>query len=315
MKIVCIGSGIFSYAIATIFSSKEDNEVMIWTHDPKLLGSRELTFNKISYALPKNINITNDLSTVKDAKLILLMVSSDYLKETIDHLKEFNIKKTPLFIGSKGLLETEPYSCVTYAKKALKSSLIGFFAGPNPAMEMINPIPITMTIATQHKKAYLTFTKNLPTTVYTEIMKDTDVLEISSVLKNIYAIATGIASELFETESTTLSYVGACYEELNKLLYNEYDYENDSFYKGMVADFFYTTTSNRSRNFTFGRKLAHNRRQGINYLTKNTVEGYSSLEIIIAKLGKRKKNYKILSSLYDYIYKEGSLNDFIHLLN
>ena len=45
-----------------------------------------------------------------------------------------------------------PYNITSYAKKILKTNKIGYIAGPNLALDLINNAPCTMCIASKDKK-------------------------------------------------------------------------------------------------------------------------------------------------------------------
>lgn len=319
MNITLIGSGVYSLAFAYLLGKEDKNKIHIWTHDTswkeKIEKNKEYVVGNKKIPLKENIHIYTDLKeSLANTNMIFIMVSSDYVKDVIDAMSQIQKYKVPILIGSKGLIEVQPYFPCAYVKKCLKTSLIGFFEGPTLAEDLVNDAPVCMTVASHRKKVLKDFHKIIPDTIYLEQTNELEVIEVASVLKNIYAIGAGIVSSLYDNNSTLLSYAGKAYQEYNQILFNEFDYENDKILAGMTGDFFFTCTLNKSRNYTYGRKIAKNQRLAVSYMTKNTVEGYYSLENVMNLLGKHQKKYPILNHIYQIVYYNKKSNHFIDFL-
>ena len=63
MKITCIGSGVFSLALAKSLSKKKENQIVIWTHDKEVsqmaLNENKLLFDGKKVYKPQNILVTS----------------------------------------------------------------------------------------------------------------------------------------------------------------------------------------------------------------------------------------------------------------
>ena len=113
MKITCIGSGVFSYAIATLLKEK-GNTLMIWSH-------KKEEFTKENWATFQNEHIfyTTDLKEACSfSDEIFLLISSPFMEDILTKIKEFDIHKKTLYIGTKGLLSHEPYFYSSYCEKS-----------------------------------------------------------------------------------------------------------------------------------------------------------------------------------------------------
>jgi len=318
MKITCFGSGIFSIAIAHLLAEKSNNHITIWSHDKtwveKSNKKKELIIDtKRSIELKNNISLTTDYEeAIKDTDVIFILVSSNYYMDILNELKYHHLKKTPIYIGTKGLIDAKPYYLTNYTKKVLKSKKISYFAGPNFAEDLLLDAPCVMTIASKKKKYMTSFQNIMPSFIQTEFIKDYNVLELASILKNIYAIGAGIIYEKYPYSSTLLSYSALAAKELAKILYNKFDFEDLELYSGLLGDFYLTTTSMNSRNFTFGKKRSKSATTATEYRKKYTVEGYNNLEIIYNYLQDAKK-YPIIENIYKIIYKNEKADTLINI--
>ena len=125
MNITCIGSGIFSFAIASLLKENKNNKIKIWSHDEEFVknitNSKKVSFDDYTMEIPENITLTSSLSdAVGKSDVIFILVSSKYFIDILNELQYENIRSIPIFIGTKGLLDISPYFLSSYAKKVLK---------------------------------------------------------------------------------------------------------------------------------------------------------------------------------------------------
>ena len=305
MKITCFGSGVFGIAIATILAKNKNNQITIWTPDPSFLekaqNEEKLLFNGKLLDKPKNILVTDSIEkALQNTKAIFILVASPYLKNLILEIKKYYQSSLPIYIGSKGLLDTKPYFCSKYIKSTLKTNKIAFFAGPNLAADLLLGAEVFITVATKDKNAFNLFVSLVPKKIHLERMKEERVLELASVLKNIYAIGAGMAYAKSPFSSTIFSYLTECYKEYLQILYTVLDYPTDNIYAGTLGDFFLTGSTMSSRNFSYGKLLIESKKEANSFLKQNTVEGYISLKNIQFIL-RKKENFPFLYEIYKSI--------------
>ena len=235
MKITCVGSGVFSIAIASLLSKAKNHQIVIWTPDDtfleKALKENKLCFDGKNLEKPKNITVTTSMEeAIKDTKAIFLLVASPYVKETILKFKKYYKPFMPIYVGSKGLLDGKPYFYSKYIKITLNTRKTAFFAGPNLASDLILGSEVFITVATKEKSVFDLFVSMVPKRIHLERMKEEKVLELASVLKNIYAIGAGMAYAKSPFSSTIFSYLTECYKEYLQILYLVLDYPNENVY-------------------------------------------------------------------------------------
>ena len=308
MNITCIGSGIFSFAIANLLKENKNNKIKIWSHDEEFVknitNSKKVSFDDYTMEIPENITLTSSLSDAVDkSDAIFILVSSKYFIDILNELQYENIRSIPIFIGTKGLLDISPYFLSSYAKKVLKSKNISYIAGPNKAQDLLNNKPALISVGTKKKKVFELIKSIMPDFIKIERLKELEIIELASTIKNIYAIGAGMIYQKYPSDSTLLSYSALAYKEMARILYYNFDFEDIEFYSGVGGDFFLTNTMHKSRNFIYGTKRAISSNEGNIYMKKNTVEGYENIDNVVSFLNNKLKKYPILEAIHSILYK------------
>lgn len=106
--------------------------------------------------------------------------------------------------------------------------------------------------------------------------KSIEALELAGALKNVYAIACGIADGLKFEENTRAKLITVAYEEFKRLA-SKLKYKIDKEAKpGILGDLVLTCSSVESRNFSFGKNLAVHSVKDSMKIINSTVEGYNT---------------------------------------
>ena len=264
MKATIIGSGIFSLAIAKCLQ-ENGVELLIWTHDKEEQERKEW----------QDFSLTTDfLSAISFSDHIFFLVASDFMQD--------------MFIKCIGLdLHQKTYLNENFLVKNIAS-----FSGPNLAQDMILGYPTSITFSFLENIALEEVEAFFPSRIRISVNQNIQETELASVLKNIYAIGSGILWEGTESKSTMISYLAQSYEELKTLIPTPS--------MDILGDFFLTGIMLESRNFTYGRllKIKGNTEE---YLNTHTVEGVKMIPIIKTMLPKR---LPILNLLIDIVEKK-----------
>ena len=250
MKVTCIGSGIFSLAIATNLKEK-GNKVLIWTPNKEEIIEEKW----------KNFDLTTDITeALLFSEHLFYLVSSPYIKEMLNPLANIDASNKTIYIGTKGLLEEKPFYYSEYISQNFKVKNIAFFAGPNLAQDMILKIPTSITFSYYNKDTTNVIYEFFPRNIKVEKNEQMKEMELASVLKNVYAIGSGIVWETYQTKSSLISYLSHAYFELKQIVQPSTD---------MTGDFFLTGTMLESRNLTLGRIITRKENSEI-FLENNT---------------------------------------------
>lgn len=317
MKICCVGSGYFSVAISKLLTKDEKNEVTIWTHDSswlnKCIKKNKLIVGNDEYDLD-GIKIIDDINLLGEFDVVFILVSSKYIIELFSNIKDVITKKQSVFIGSKGLISMEPYIITSYAKKTLKTNKIGYIAGPNLAKDIINNAPCSICISSNDKKT-ITLGKYLFHNLMIQPFNNPKLIEIASVLKNIYAIGSGMIYQLYPYSSTLYSYTSKAFIEYEKILSKYCKYNNKKSLSSIIGDFMMTTNEQASRNFRFGMEMSKSLKDGKDFLKKNTVEGYDNIDFVREFIKNQIDEYPFIYAIYRIIYKNQKTDILLDICN
>ncbi len=303
MKIGIIGTGFFSVGIAINLAENKENKIVLWSENKELVDEFQKT-RKIKgiyeKALPKNIDIVNVLTDVIDnSKVIFILSSINFVEEICINIKDILSSDIPVVIGTKGINEMGRFA-YEIANKELDNN-ISLLSGPTFAEDLMEKSLVGFNLYAKNKNIFKEI-KDLfnPKTTIIKYTKDLKGLEISGVLKNIYAIGSGIMSNI--SNSTTGLYLSYVFNEMYDILYKiNSDFET-LIGLGCLGDLIITCTNTNSRNFTYGTLIKNkNKKELEKYLASNTVEGYKSLPNLYNLLKKKRIKTPILDAIYDIV--------------
>ena len=188
-----------------------------------------------------------------------------------------NLRKAVIVNSSKGI-EKGSHQIPSQIVKELLGTKIEYFTliGPSFAQEVNLKMPTLVNLGGRNSKTQQIC--DLFKTDYFRVRptKTVEALELAGALKNVYAIACGMADGLGFKINTRAKLITIAYEEFRKLALS-LNYEiDDEARPGILGDLVLTCSSPESRNFSFGKNL-------IKYCVKesikkinSTVEGYNT---------------------------------------
>lgn len=301
-----LGAGAFGTALAFVY--RLDFKVTLFScfekHVASMNQARENEFFK-GFKIPEDIAI--------DATSNLNAQQYDYLfwvfpiKPTADILRDLktSMKTTPVIICSKGLLPDSSFVSNLF-QKTLASSEIGYLAGPNFAVELANGKLSFADVAAQNMEIAQVFANELSTkTLKLNAADDLIGLQISGAMKNVIAIASGIAYGLDLGENTHSALLTLGIFEMRRLGLS-LGAKKETFYGFCgLGDLIMTASSTRSRNTSLGMELAQGKSsEGI--LNTSTCEGYDSVLQIVELSHKNGIRLPICETVYKILFEAQS---------
>lgn len=202
MNISVLGAGAWGTALAISLASK--NQVMLWGRNEEAMqtaqNQRENTYYLPSYTLPNQLTATSDFdAAVRHALndgLLIIATSVSGLRPCLEKCKLYDLKNIVWlckgFEEGTGLL---PHQVV---KQVLGDQVLaGALSGPSFAQEVAQGLPCALTIASTSKalcEQVVSAAHSQSLRVYTS--DDVIGVEVGGAVKNILAIATGVADGL-----------------------------------------------------------------------------------------------------------------------
>lgn len=313
-KVGLIGGGSWATALAKLLCKNHDsidwwvrneeikNFILKHKHNPNYLRAVEFNTEKL--------NLTTDINQVfENSDWIVLAVPSIHLKECLNKLKvSFDDK----FIVSaiKGIIPDNFKIVSKYLHEDfnMEYSNFGIIGGPCHAEEVAMERLSYLTIASQDlEKAKMVAESLSDYFIKTSVSSDVFGAEYASVLKNIYAIAVGIARGLGYGDNFHAVLMSNATREMNRITQYIYPMERDVTESAYLGDLLVTGYSHFSRNRMFGTMI------GKGYTVKSAIldmsmvaEGYYATK----SMYELKKNIKvkapILSAVHKILYRDKS---------
>ena len=311
-KIAVLGGG--SWATAIVKMLIENTETVGWYmrsapaiayvkenhHNPKYLRSAELD--------PKHLDLSNDINyMITNYSVLIFAIPSAFLISELDKLNESLENKT-IFSAIKGIVpETGLIVGEHFHKKHnIPLENIGVITGPCHAEEVAMERLSYLTIACQDENKAKIMADSLNSWyINTKISDDIIGTEYAAVLKNIYAIAAGIAHGLGYGDNFQAVLISNAIREMKRFIKKVHKMKrniNDSAYLG---DLLVTGYSTFSRNRQFGNMI------GKGYTVKSAqlemsmiAEGYYATKSAFNIKEEKGTKTPIIDAVYNVLYAE-----------
>jgi len=290
MRIAVIGAGSWGTAVADMVGRKRP--VTLWARRPELAEAIHATRTNPDYlpghVLSDQLRCTADLAeTFRDAEAIVMGVPSHGYRSVLEMAAASIEDGTPIVSLAKGV-ERESLMRMTEVTADVlphhRSDRIGVLTGPNLAKEIVAGQPAATVIAMEDQKAAKALQQvfiNPTFRVYTN--DDVVGSESAGALKNVMAIAAGMAHGLGFGDNTMATLITRALAELTRL--GTAMGGQPLTFAGLagMGDLIATCTSSQSRNHAVGYGLGKGKRLDEIIAEMNQVaEGVKSTPGILA---------------------------------
>ncbi len=320
--IAIMGGGSWATAIAKMML--EQNDFILWYmrrddrieefrrlgHNPAYLTSVHFDTNRIRFY--SDIN-----KVVENADTLVFVTPSPYLKS---HLKKLKTRLRDKFIVTaiKGIVPDENLVCSEYFHQIFNvpDENLAVLGGPSHAEEVALGRLTYLTVGCADKDKAQRFADMLSSEyVKTKISDDVIGIEYASVLKNVYAIASGICNGLKYGDNFQAVLMANAAQEMNRFLTTVHPIERSIIDSVYLGDLLVTGYSNFSRNRVFGTMI------GKGYSVKSAqiememiAEGYYGTKCMKDINKHLHVNMPILDAVYNILYERISPSIEIKLL-
>ena len=312
-NISVLGGGSWGTVLAYL-ASLNGNQVNLWMRDNNLAQEINKTSINKRYLpnleLGKNITATSHIADIKNSDLIIFCVPSDAFRDVSVLASSFINEKTFLVTATKGV-EKDDFSLMSkILEEYYPENLIGILSGPNLAEEIAQHHLSGTVIASKDKILRDQVIQNLSTDFFRIYENDDPYgVEMGGALKNIYAIACGIADGLNSGENTIGMIMTRGLGEMSRLATDLG--ANPQTFLGLagVGDLITTCASPLSRNHQFGKYIGEGLSiEEAKQKIGQTIEGLKTLKVVKNISDKHGVEMPIVDSLYKIIYKGTNLD-------
>lgn len=317
-----MGGGSWATAVAKIVLEKVDH--ISWymrrpeviedfkrlEHNPSYLTSVHFDVNRISFS--SDIN-----EVVRNCDTLIFVTPSPYLKNHLKKLKE-KLHNKFVITAIKGIVPDENLICSEYFRQVFNvpDDNLAVLGGPSHAEEVALGRLTYLTIGCTDEEKAANFA-DLIASSYVKTKTNSDVIgiEYASVLKNVYAIASGICNGLKYGDNFQSVLVSNAVKEMSRFLNAVYPIERNVYDSVYLGDLLVTSYSNFSRNRVFGTMI------GRGYSVKSTqiememiAEGFYGTKCMKEINRHFHVNMPILDAVYNILYEKISPSIEIKLL-
>ena len=224
VKISVIGSGGWGIALAILLHKNEHN-LTIWSFDKKeveeLKTTRQNKAKLPNILIPEDIIVTNDLKEAVEGKdILILAVPSKAIRSVSKSLKNIIKDKQIIVNVAKGLEEDTLETMTDIIEEELKEKepQVAVLSGPSHAEEVGKGIPTTCVVSAHNKELRL-YLQNIFMNPSFRVYTSPDMVgvEIGGALKNVIALAAGIADGLNYGDNTKAALITRGIKEISAL--------------------------------------------------------------------------------------------------
>ena len=311
LKVAVLGGGSWATALVKIITENKRKVgwyvrnpinadfIKIHHHNPNYLSAATLK--------TKRIEISSDINqVVREADLLIIAIPSAFLSQELEKLDQ-PLEGKIIFSAVKGVV---PESMLIvgehfHKKYNVPKEKIGVILGPSHAEEVAMERLSYLTIACMDSRLAKAVAAMLKTAyIRTTISNDIVGTEYASMLKNIYAIASGIAHALGYGDNFQSVLMSNAIREMKRFIKDVYKMKRNINNSAYLGDLLVTGYSVFSRNRTFGSMI------GKGYTVKAAqmemrmvAEGYYATQS--AKIINRKYNSStpIIDAVFNILYE------------
>lgn len=311
-RIGVIGGGSWATALAKVLSEKNDRinwwlrsemvveHIKTYSHNPNYLRAVEFDVSKIE--------LSSDIDKViRDSDILLVVVPSAFVHATFEKVDRKALEGKIIFSAVKGIIPEFHAIPARYFHKEFDVPYdnIGVVCGPCHAEEVAMERLSYLTIACMNEANAQVMAEMLSTRyMKTSTSEDLFGAEIAAVLKNIYAIASGVCGGLGYGDNFQALLISAAIIEMERFLDVANPFHRDVKEPAYLGDLLVTAYSKFSRNRTFGYMLGKGYSVKAAQLEMEMVaEGYYATKSIYEMNRQYNVDMPIADAVYNIIYE------------
>jgi glycerol-3-phosphate dehydrogenase (NAD(P)+) len=224
-----------------------------------------------------DVSFWDKKSQIEPRDLVVVAVPAQEIRGVVNNYGR-NLKKAVILNSSKGI-ERKTHQIPSQIIKGVLGKEIEYFTliGPSFALEVDHKMPTLVNLGGGNSGKTQSMCDLFETNYFrVRPTKSVEALELAGALKNVYAIACGIAEGLGFQINTRAKLITIAYEEYQKLAKQLGYVIDEDARPGILGDLVLTCSSLESRNFRFGKNLTSFCVKDSLAKINSTIEGYST---------------------------------------
>lgn len=221
-KVSVIGAGSWGTALSLLLHGN-GHEVTLWSimeQEVQMLNERREHLDKLpGVKLPEDMKITADLEgSVRGAELLVLAVPSPFTRSTARSMAPFVEPGQIIVNVAKGIEERTLMTLTDIIEEEIPLCRAAVLSGPSHAEEVGRGLPTTV-VAGARERVTAEFIQNIFMNQVFRVYTSPDMLgiELGGALKNVIALAAGIADGLGYGDNTKAALITRGIAEMSRL--------------------------------------------------------------------------------------------------
>ncbi|MBO4679236.1 MAG: NAD(P)H-dependent glycerol-3-phosphate dehydrogenase [Lachnospiraceae bacterium] len=222
MNVGVIGAGSWGIALAVLLN-KNGSKVTVWSKfeaEVNMLSQKREYEDKLpGVKIPESVDFTTDLeATAKNNDVLVMAVPSTFVRGTAHDMKEY-VKPGQIIVNvAKGIEENTLMTLSDIIEEEIPQAKVAVMCGPTHAEEVGRGIPTSIVVGAREQSTAELIQDLFMNEVF-RVYTSPDVLgmEIGSSLKNVVALAAGIADGLGYGDNTKAALITRGIAEISRL--------------------------------------------------------------------------------------------------
>lgn len=220
-KVSILGGGSWGIAIAVLLH-KNGHEITVWSaleseiqmlkehHEHKMLPGVRLAEDMIF--------TTDDKEAVEGKDLLVMAVASSYTRKTSERLSPYVVSGQKILNVAKGIEDNTLMTLSQIIEQEIPQADVAVLSGPSHAEEVSRGIPTTIVVGAKTKET-AEYIQNLFMNEVFRVYISPDILgiELGGSLKNVVALAAGVADGLGYGDNTKAALITRGITEIARL--------------------------------------------------------------------------------------------------
>lgn len=312
-KIAVLGGGSWATAIVKILT-ENISEVIWWMRDEEVIQHITKFHNNPKYLQAVQFDISklclsNNLQeVVNQADILVVVVPSAFIAKAFDDVNVKGIENKIIISAIKGVIPEYNQIPAEYFHLNFKVpyNKIGMIAGPCHAEEVAMERLSYLTIACQDNEIAEYMAEAMSCRyINTTTSDDLFGTELSAILKNVYAVASGICNGLGYGDNFQAVLIASAIRETKDFIDAIHSIHRDVKSSAYLGDLLVTAYSQFSRNRNFGSMVGRGYSVKSAQIEMNMVaEGYYAAKGIYEINKKYKVDLPIVDAVYHILYEK-----------
>ncbi len=308
LSVAVLGGGSFGTAISNIVATN-GHKAWLWMRDAERAAqcqrTRENPEYLPGYKLHENLSVSADLAEcTSSCDIVVISVPSKSFREVASKVSAFIRQGAIVISTTKGVEADGFYMMSQVLEQELNQVRVGVLSGPNFAKEIIEN-QYTGSVIASKDTALIDLVRDVFSSSTFRVYSSPDPygVELGGVLKNIYAIITGLASALGCGHNTMAMLLTRGLAEMNRMGQKLGAQPGTLLGLAGMGDLILTCTSDLSRNYRVGYAVGSGKSldQAVAEIGQ-VAEGVNTLKIVKKKADELNVYMPLVNGLYAILF-------------